>query len=184
MGDSDTSHACPGPPREPTGAAGGAEEGQRGGEATPTTLPCMHLRGELGNDIEFSPTIDPPDSLTVGVNGARLASEESTGTLGASGQTCMEKPLTIDDGGSVEVPLRARACPCRDSFLQRMTLSRRVSCGHCGRERNRRCTIWNCPSCGRRLCPTCKEARPYWHTGGRGGAPSPEWPAPPPVELD
>ena len=64
--------------------------------------------------------------------------------------------------GSPSAPARARACPCGGAYLVRRTLGSADKCSQCERERNRGCQIWECGACNRRLCPPCKEARPYW----------------------
>ena len=72
-------------------------------------------------------------------------------------------------------PARARACPCSGAYLVKRTLGSAVTCRQCGRERMRGCNIWACGACDRKLCPTCKEARPYWK-GRRSDTPLiPKW---------
>eukprot|EP00973_Karenia_brevis_P092554 12412977-Karenia_brevis.AAC.1 len=47
-------------------------------------------------------------------------------------------------------------------FLVSRTLGSAAPCHQCGRDRGRGSKMWDCASCNRRLCPTCKEARPHW----------------------
>eukprot|EP00973_Karenia_brevis_P074123 10301493-Karenia_brevis.AAC.1 len=77
---------------------------------------------------------------------------------------------TLEDSqpmDSIGVPARARLCPCGAAHLVPCTLTSPTECRQCGRQRRRGCRIWKCHICDRGLCPTCKEARPYWNGGSQ-----------------